>query len=555
MVIEPSIEFSANFRQEHPLPHQRDMSQQQNAQSSNREGRIQLALAAYNNHQFQSLRRAAKAFDVPFSTLTSRYNGITANKKDYSLPKAYRVISLLNCLGKAFEKILATRLSYLAETGDLLQETQIGGRKQKSALDACLLLQSKVQEAWEKKHTTALLFVDVRGAFDHVSANQLLAMCKKLKLPLVLIRWISSFLSQRSVQLKFNGQTQPLQRVKIGIPQGSPISPILFLLYIRDICKTRPDTFTFSYIDDICIGASARSTKKLKTILERTAKAILQEAGESAIEFDVEKTELLYASRKREITAEPVQVGESLIQPSSCVRWLGFFLDNKLSYKKHVQTKAAAAQKVFQRIKRLGNTQRGLTTQATRQLYTACVTLIADYGIQLWWNAHIDNTELSDLSLPVQLQEDLDHAASLLTRSIQEAAKKAIPKARPCERSKPWWNKDLAEQRKPASKALRPQQDFPTPTNTRRAKSKRDQYLHAVKKTKASHWDSFLQNAKGKDIFKALSYTEQRTTRVIPELQYMQGGERRTAKEFKDQCTAFTTTLFSSPPNTNTRLQ
>jgi hypothetical protein len=69
---------------------------------------------------------------------------LKANKKDYSLPKAYRVISLLNCLGKAFKKILVTRLSYLAETGDLLQETQIGGRKQKSALDACLLLQSKV---------------------------------------------------------------------------------------------------------------------------------------------------------------------------------------------------------------------------------------------------------------------------------------------------------------------------------------------------------------------------------------------------------------------------
>jgi hypothetical protein len=67
-----------------------------------------------------------------------------ANKKDYSLPKAYRVISLLNCLGKTLKKVLATRLSYLAETGDLLQETQIGGRKQKSALDACLLLQSKV---------------------------------------------------------------------------------------------------------------------------------------------------------------------------------------------------------------------------------------------------------------------------------------------------------------------------------------------------------------------------------------------------------------------------
>jgi hypothetical protein len=76
-----------------------------------------------------------------------------------------------------------------------------------------------------------------------------------------------------------------------------------------------------------------------------------------------------------------------------------------------------------------------------------------------------------------------------------------------------------------------------------------------VKKAKASHWDSFLQNAKGKDIFKALSYTEQRATRAILELQYMHRGERRVAKEFKEQCNAFTTTLFLSPPYTNTQLQ
>ena len=96
--------------------------------------------------------------------------------------------------------------------------------------------------------------------------------------------------------------------------------PILFLLYIRDICKVRPNTFTFSYINDICIRASARLTKKLKQILKETARAILQEARESAIEFNVEKTKLLYASRKREINAKPVQVEESLIQPSNCVR-------------------------------------------------------------------------------------------------------------------------------------------------------------------------------------------------------------------------------------------
>ena len=116
-------------------------------------------------------------------------------------------------------------------------------------------------------------------------------------------------MSERYIQLKFNNQTQPLERVKIGIPQGLPISPILFLIYIRDICKPRPATFTFSYIDDICVGASRRSIKKIKKTLEQTAKALIQEATDNAIEFEVSKTELLYASRKKSLEAEAVRTG------------------------------------------------------------------------------------------------------------------------------------------------------------------------------------------------------------------------------------------------------
>jgi hypothetical protein len=149
------------------------------------------------------------------------------------------------------------------------------------------------------------------------------------------------------MQLRFNGQIQELHQVKIGIPQELPVSLMLFLIYIRDICSARLDTFTFSYIDDICIGPSATSIPKLRQILEKTAKAILQEAKQSAIEFDIEKTELLYASRKKELAVELIQVGKSLVQPSNYVRWLGFFLNKRLSYKTHVQTKVTIAQNVF----------------------------------------------------------------------------------------------------------------------------------------------------------------------------------------------------------------
>jgi hypothetical protein len=106
-------------------------------------------------------------------------------------------------MGKVLEKVLATRLGYLAETSQLLQHSQIGGRKQRSAIDATLLLLDYIQNEKSKKRrkhkVSTTLFLDVKGAFDHVSKNQLLTICKNLGLPLGLIQWVASFLTDRKL--------------------------------------------------------------------------------------------------------------------------------------------------------------------------------------------------------------------------------------------------------------------------------------------------------------------------------------------------------------------
>ena len=112
-------------------------------------------------------------------------------KPDYSKPKAYRIIALLNCLGKTLEKIIATRLSFLANSGTgLLHPSQLGGRKQRSAVDTVLLLLHYIQQQRLRNRnsiTTAIL-LDIKGAFDHVSKQQLLAILRSLQLPENLIR-------------------------------------------------------------------------------------------------------------------------------------------------------------------------------------------------------------------------------------------------------------------------------------------------------------------------------------------------------------------------------
>ena len=105
------------------------------------------------------------------------------NKPDYSLPKTYRIITLLNCLGKVAKKIIITRLSHLGESTNLLYKEQIGERKKRSAVDAVLALIYNTKEAMNNNKVFSCLLLDVKGASDHVALNQLLKILRELHLP------------------------------------------------------------------------------------------------------------------------------------------------------------------------------------------------------------------------------------------------------------------------------------------------------------------------------------------------------------------------------------
>ena len=108
------------------------------------------------------------------------------------------------------------------------------------------------------------------------------------------------------------------------------------------------------------------------------------------MQFDMEKTELIHFHSKRFFDLEnetySVKIGESIIQPKSLVKWLGIWLDSKLTFKQHVEKKTTQALKLLNQIERLSNTERSLSFQAMRQLYIACISSVADYGVPVWWN-------------------------------------------------------------------------------------------------------------------------------------------------------------------------
>jgi hypothetical protein len=238
--------------------------------------------------------------------------------------------------------------------------------------------------------TTSVLFLDIKDTFNHVSANQLLKICQELDLSRTLCNWIKSFMQDRYIQLAFDGKKQEKTRFEIGISQDSPVSPILFLIYIRNLFSSidNAEIRSPSYLDDIRLVVSSESIERNCFLLESAAKRLMQAQTINLVQFDMEKTELIHFHSKRSISSQdyPIQIGNSWIKPKNLVRWLGIWLDSKLSFKEHVEKKIADATRVFCQIARLSNTERDLSLQAMRQLYIACIVSIADYKVLIWWN-------------------------------------------------------------------------------------------------------------------------------------------------------------------------
>src|SRR5436190_13598965 len=133
--------------------------------------------------RFYKLYKALIQFDY-HSKCWKEAVGVILRKgnRKATISKSYRVVSLLNCMRKVAEKIIAIRLSYTAETSDLLDADQMRKRRQKSAIDAVMTLIHDIQLAKHENKMISVLFMNIKKAYDHVLANHLLKICQKLKL-------------------------------------------------------------------------------------------------------------------------------------------------------------------------------------------------------------------------------------------------------------------------------------------------------------------------------------------------------------------------------------
>ena len=188
--------------------------------------------------------------------------------KDPALPYSYRPISLLDTIGKLFEKSLLARILHVVNERGLLRDEQIGFRPRNStSLQLVCLIERRTRNFGEKR-LTGLVFLDVAKAFDNVWIDGLLYKRTLLNFPPYIVHTISSYLSDRTFEASFQTSTSSRRDMRFGLAQAGLISPVLFRLYVNEILPPSHHFEFALYADDTAIIATSRMPMLLFSFLE-----------------------------------------------------------------------------------------------------------------------------------------------------------------------------------------------------------------------------------------------------------------------------------------------
>ncbi|EED16647.1 transposon I factor, putative [Talaromyces stipitatus ATCC 10500] len=218
-------------------------------------------------------------------------------KTDWFSPRLYRLIALLSVLGKGLERLVVRNMAWISIHYKVLARQQFGALPLRSVNDLTTCLTHDVEQALNQGMTTSLLTLDVKGAFDAVLPGRLIRRLCEQGWPTNLVLWIASFATGRSVQIRLDGEIGPSTDIACGLPQGSPVSGILFMLYIAPLFRLGNPRNKFGYADDVANLAILTSLATNCEALSDSLQEALNWGAVEGITFAPDKYKLLHFSR------------------------------------------------------------------------------------------------------------------------------------------------------------------------------------------------------------------------------------------------------------------
>ena len=256
-------------------------------------------------------------------------------KETKTKPKNYRLISLLPLISKIIEKIIHNQTQSFLDENKILYTCQSGFRKHYST-DTCLsYLTDRLRNGFEKGLLTGMILIDLQKAFDTIDHSILLEKMKCLSFSESTIRWFTSYLSNWSFIVSVGKELSSRGKLNCGVPQGSILGPLLFLLYVNDMPQA-VNSELLLYADDTCLFFMGKDSKIIGDQLYKDFNSLCEWFIDNklSIHFGEEKTKSILFGTKQLLhkgKSLNIRYGDTEIKQHTKVTYLGCILDNDLS--------------------------------------------------------------------------------------------------------------------------------------------------------------------------------------------------------------------------------
>ncbi|PJE78143.1 hypothetical protein CI610_02928 [invertebrate metagenome] len=248
----------------------------------------------------------------------------------------YRPISLLSTVGKVLERVIFKHLyNYFFENA-LFYRFQAGFMPGNSAVYQLIEIYHNICLNLEEKKHTCMIFCDISKAFDRVWHKGLLTKLKSYGISGNLLSWIENYLSNRQQKVYINSTSSDVGMIMAGVPQGSILGPLLFLIYINDIADELESTARL-FADDTSLIKSSSSCREIELVLNRDLEKLNQWAKTWLVSFNPNKTEIIFISNSDNIEENLDLIFDgTFLNFSSLHRHLGVIFNSNAKWSDHI---------------------------------------------------------------------------------------------------------------------------------------------------------------------------------------------------------------------------